>query len=262
MTLIILSTIAGYYLSKVYLVSQSRIKYKSENVYQYLLKIAMPFSEIRSKTDIKVLLVELLGALSLFIFVGGIYEESMFGEYGTILESLIYIILISLVVCTLLYQAVSDIYTYEVSADSTASLVIMIIASNVLIGLTRVSLEILFNLDGSQFMSFTKMGTLEALFGLILGYTLVWLLIRFFGEKYIGRGDADILAIIGGSLGILGLLVAIFISSILGSIIGGMYSIRKKKFKGVIIPMVPFLLLGYLIAFGYTDLIIDFLLPV
>ena len=74
-------------------------------------------------------------------------------------------------------------------------------------------------------------------------------------QEGLGRGDGKLLAMVGGLLGFQGLLVSIFLGSILGTLVGIpllLWTKRKKReetpLRSMAIPFGPFLSLGAFIA--------------
>ncbi len=98
----------------------------------------------------------------------------------------------------------------------------------------------------------------ESILGALLGYFILFAIAKLFyalrKQEGIGDGDFDLLAFIGAFLGPLGCWVTLFVASILGSIIGGIYVVVMKKERIIKIPFGPFLAAGaiaYVFLQGY-----------
>jgi hypothetical protein len=75
-----------------------------------------------------------------------------------------------------------------------------------------------------------------------------------------GKGDMDINGLIGLSLGYPGFIVYLLTTLIFGGFISIIYSIIIRKFRGVLIPLVPIILLSFVFVLGYTKELINYLL--
>lgn len=111
--------------------------------------------------------------------------------------------------------------------------------------------------------SFLLPGTnwLNSLSGIIAGggslliIALVYNLLT--GKEGMGGGDIKLLAMIGALVGWQGVLVTIFISSAIGSIIGITLMLITRKGMKLAIPFGPFLSLGVIIYIFFGDVLIN-----
>lgn len=93
-------------------------------------------------------------------------------------------------------------------------------------------------------------GVLSAVLGAAAGfigfYLLAWIYQAVAGRSGLGGGDIKLLAMLGAFVGPVGVFWTVFISSILGSIIGIAWALasRRKNVMKVAIPYGPFLVLG------------------
>ncbi|MNW09843.1 Type 4 prepilin-like proteins leader peptide-processing enzyme [compost metagenome] len=73
-------------------------------------------------------------------------------------------------------------------------------------------------------------------------------------------GDVKLFALYGWSIGFPHVLIALFIASLFGSMVG--YSMRVLKLlkPGQHMPFAPYLALGSIIMYGYGDRLIDWYL--
>ncbi|SMC58547.1 prepilin peptidase [Polynucleobacter kasalickyi] len=104
----------------------------------------------------------------------------------------------------------------------------------------------------SSFTDFGFCSASESLFGLLLGYFLIWAVncVYFlFTKKHgIGMGDAKLLAAYGAILGFSNVLPILFISSVIG-LIGGIIWLKLHKLNHqAAFPFGPFICVAGLIA--------------
>ncbi len=97
--------------------------------------------------------------------------------------------------------------------------------------------------------SFDKnIGFIPALLGALVGGGGLWLLRKIYmllrHKEGMGLGDVKYLALLGASLGTIGVIHTLFLSCILGSVIGILYGIYRKQGLNVAIPFGPFLAAG------------------
>lgn len=105
-------------------------------------------------------------------------------------------------------------------------------------------------------------GLLHSLYGIAVGYgalrCVVWFGSIVFRKEAMGLGDPKFLAMIGSFLGFKNVLLVIFISSLLGAVIGGMivFLFRKNK-SDTVIPYGPFLSLAAYLTFFYGNSLVQ-----
>lgn len=92
----------------------------------------------------------------------------------------------------------------------------------------------------------------DSLIGIVAGYSsllLVELVFKFLtGREGMGRGDAKLLAMIGAWAGWRALPLIVLLSSLSGSVIGGIFLLVTKKGYRIKIPFGPFLSFGALMC--------------
>lgn len=100
----------------------------------------------------------------------------------------------------------------------------------------------------------------EAVIGLVVGGGLIYLLTvlspLLFGKEGMGGGDVKLAAVMGVYLGWEKTLIALFIASLLGSLVGISLILLKKKGRGDYIPFGPYLVAGTLVMLIWPDVII------
>ncbi len=110
------------------------------------------------------------------------------------------------------------------------------------------------------------LGILSSLSGAALGFGLFYAIAWYYqwrtGRSGMGGGDIKLLAMLGSFLGPLGVLTTIFVSSVLGTVIGITYAWISRRRSGeggslmkVSLPFGPFLVIGALYAYLLGDIL-------
>jgi leader peptidase (prepilin peptidase)/N-methyltransferase len=92
-------------------------------------------------------------------------------------------------------------------------------------------------------------------------YALAWTYLKTTGRSGLGGGDIKLLAMLGAFLGLQGVVVTIFVSSILGSLSGIVYAATQasgspeRNLLKVAIPYGPFLVIGGLYFYLLHDIL-------
>ena len=99
---------------------------------------------------------------------------------------------------------------------------------------------------------FVPPGIVDALIGALIGFGILWAIgeayFRYSGHEGMGGGDLKMLAMIGAFLGWKLVLVTLVLSSVAGSIIGGIVIVLKRGGMKYALPFGTFLALGALAA--------------
>lgn len=162
-------------------------------------------------------------------------------------------ILISIIASLLVYLSIFDVFTYSVPAIVTRWGLILVVAINIFALGSRLVAKYLL-LTNSQFL--LDLGTISNLLGGFLIGLIFWIIIKVTKEKGLGLGDLDIVMIIGFTLGFPMVLSAFYYTLIVATIFGILLAIYLKRFKGLIIPFVPFLTMGFLLAMAFGSRLI------
>ncbi len=101
----------------------------------------------------------------------------------------------------------------------------------------------------------SPLGFLSALYGMLLGGGFFYL-VALLSKGGMGGGDIKLIAMFGAFLGWKNCLVAIFFGVLLGSVVGIVLMLLRKKGRKDPIPFGPFLCLGTLIALFFGNQII------
>ncbi len=103
---------------------------------------------------------------------------------------------------------------------------------------------------------------LQSTTGMVFGYSMLWITARIFRAvrklEGIGEGDLDLLALIGAFTGPLGAWVALFLGSLLGSVVGVIAMMQQRRTR-VKIAFGPWLAAGAII-YVFTQQFINELL--
>ena len=156
-------------------------------------------------------------------FATGLAAYAVFYKFGLTVESLIYFIFVA----TLILIAAID-FDHKIIPDiiSIPGIPIGLAASFVL----------------------PATGFFDACIGVLVGggilYALAWGYHAMTGKEGMGGGDIKLLAMIGAFIGWQGVLVTIFISSVMGTVIGLLVMLIMRKDLKYAIPFGPFLAAG------------------
>lgn len=201
------------------------------------------------KLDLRMFLSELIGWV-LFLFLGLSYAKWVSSEMISV--EMIVIMLIQLITAALLlYLSVYDLFTFSVPTKTI----------NLLVGfalLVNIVFLILAYFVPQKFTS-GAYGQWDNLLAGIIAAGFVYLLIWLTKEKGIGAGDMYLAAVLGLMLGLPGLVSAFYVLILSASGMGMLFALKIGKFKGVIVPLVPFISLGYVVALVWAEEIFNLL---
>lgn len=97
----------------------------------------------------------------------------------------------------------------------------------------------------------------EALLGAFIGggilYAVAWGYEKATGREGMGGGDIKLLAMIGAFLGWQGVLLALFLASVIGSFVGVIMMLTSGADRKLALPFGPFLALGALVSLYWGD---------
>jgi leader peptidase (prepilin peptidase)/N-methyltransferase len=115
---------------------------------------------------------------------------------------------------------------------------------------------------GLVLANFTALGCLNSIAGLAAGAGSL-LLVLLVARRGMGGGDIKLAGVLGAFLGWQGVLLAVFLAALLGSVVGIAASLlRGLPVRRASIPFGPFLSLGGLIAYFFGDRLINWYLTV
>lgn len=258
--ILIFSFYVGLLVSKylfLIVIRQNDTQYYIKNNKQIAFFLLLPyllFTKIIKNKDVKnrkfdwySILTELLGGFSFALFclsLYKIYTEVVFTAPEIILHLAIFLFFY----ISLLYLSVYDIVTFSIPEQFVRSILFLIVLINLIIGLIRF---LYFRFSGSQVLEAIHVGYLDNLAAGIIAGLLIYLIIKLSKNKGMGTGDIDIMVILGLILGWPAILSSFFLTLIIGSIIAIIYATKAKKFHNLLVPFVPFLFLGFVIALGF-----------
>lgn len=162
----------------------------------------------------------------------------------------IYLSGIIIFIAFLLYLSIFDLISFSIPAIVSKRMLLFAAFINVLFLVLKVLLN---NTEYSYVFGLINLGTISNLLGGIVGGGAIWLIVKISKEKAMGEGDIDILAAIGLMLGIPSIFYSFFYTLMTASLISVAYVLIKRKFKGVLIPFVPFLASGFIICLLLQD---------
>ena len=153
---------------------------------------------------------------------------------------LIYILLV-LLICTLVFLAYYDFKKMEVHDSISMILLLVLVITNVILFFVFKDTEEIQLLNNWYYNPYNNM------LGAILLGSIFQLLVLLTKEKALGQGDVRIAIITGLLIGINSLIPCAYITVFSALIYGVILSRKKKKFKGLKIPFLPFMVLGIIL---------------
>ncbi len=206
--------------------------------------------------DKKLILSEVMSLASTLIFILSLINQFLNKDIP-FEDLIINVFFFFILLVFFLYLAIFDLLTFSIPVPTVKLMYLFVILMNFSIGLSR---YIFFRSTGEVFFKHVLLGNMGNLaMGLILGL-FIWILIKFTKNEGFGEGDIDVMSIIGFSFGWPFALSALFFIIVGGGLIAGFYSLIIGKVKGVIIPFVPLILIGFCIAVGFSDDFTEFLI--
>lgn len=208
------------------------------------------YKKISFKKFIKLILVEGYGILSSVILIISLdYYFRIFTELkleDIIVGSLFFIICYTF----LLYLSIFDVLTYSIPTSVVKSLFVFVIFSNLIVGLVRF---LTFQITGDMIFKNVELGNIDNLIAGSAFWLITFAAVKLSKEKGLGEGDVDIMGIIGFSLGFPNAITSVFFTLISGGLFSLILAMLVKKFKDVLVPLVPFITLGFIISIGWSD---------
>ncbi|NLD25215.1 prepilin peptidase [Candidatus Dojkabacteria bacterium] len=186
--------------------------------------------------------IEEIISITVFILV------QLFASFKVLLNSTcsfktVFILLILLLIFTLLlFLALKDFKTMEVDQKVSLYLIITLLLLNVSFFLVKGStwgLEVTRNYFYLPY---------ENLIGAIILGLIFQLIVVITKEKGLGQGDVRIAIICGLLIGSSNLILWLYITIFTALIYGLILAYKKKRFKGLKIPFVPFMVLGIIVV--------------
>jgi len=170
--------------------------------------------------------------LSIILLTYRLFSNCIPGVNCVVYEKIIYLTTLSIIFGVLGYIAYKDFKTMEI--DNLTSLVLMLF----LIVIT----VILFFIPSYKEWAYQK------LLGAVILGSIFQLIVLLTKEKGLGQGDVRLAIISGILVGIDNLVPWLYITIFSALIYGLVLAKKKKKFKGLKIPFVPFMVLGIVVT--------------
>ncbi len=244
--------------NRYYIKNNRQLSYFLILPYLLFKKIIKKIDNKESKFDWYCILAELLGGFSFSLLCLSVYRIFSDANFG-VPELLLFLIITLFFYTTLLYLSLYDIVTFSIPEGFVRSILFLIIVINLVVGFIRFGA---LRVAGSQILENIHLGYLDNLAaGLIAGF-IIFLIIKLSKNKGMGSGDIDIMLILGFILGWPSILVSFFLTLIIGSIVSVLYAIKVRKFHGLLVPFVPFLFLGFVIALGFAKDLVYYIFSV
>lgn len=203
------------------------------------------------KIDRKIWLSEILGllvAIPFFVILQREISQFQNFELGNMLFALISFVVFGL----MLYLAIADLFTYTIPTNWTLALTLILLSVN--------ALALVINRT-SPSLGLIEFGNYQNLLAAVLYGAGIYLIVKITKEQGIGQGDIYLAISSGLYLGWPKVLSAFYIMVITALIVGIIMAISRRKFKGTIVPLVPFFLLGLTYAAAFGMPIFDLLFP-
>lgn len=145
-----------------------------------------------------------------------------------------------------LYLSVYDIVKYEIPGSISMIFPIVLLIINIILGLA-IGFE-------TRFSTWDLNSTTPLLniAGGLISALIIGAIVFLTKENGMGEGDIWVIASLGFFVGAEKMVIGFYLSIFSALLIGILYSIKLKKFKGVPVPLVPFLVFGSLAAFVFA----------
>ncbi|MCF8069731.1 MAG: prepilin peptidase [Desulfobacterales bacterium] len=159
--------------------------------------------------------------------ISGFFALCVYLKFGISPETIIYYILIAALIVITFIDIDHQIIPDEISIPGIP------------IGFAASFLLPLVSIKSSILGIFVGGGTL---------FTIAWGYQMITGKQGMGGGDIKLLAMIGAFIGLEGVMITIFISSIIGTITGLIIMLRSQKGLKIAVPFGPFLSIGAILS--------------
>lgn len=199
--------------------------------------------------DKRIFLAEVLGVLIFGLL--GVYFANTVISMQLSLQLFLVVLLFAISAGFMLYLSIFDLFTFSIPSIAVKWFLGLAIVTNIVVLISRM-------IDPASF-EFTNLGTPGNLIAGVVGGLAVYALVYFTNEKGIGAGDMYLAIIIGLLLGWPAGLSAFYAIVFSATGVGLTYAVVKRKFKGLIIPLVPFIAFGFMVALVWGQEIHSFL---
>jgi prepilin signal peptidase PulO-like enzyme (type II secretory pathway) len=207
-------------------------------------------SYCHERINVRIFISELLG---LGMFTAFAYAFAV--KHLLVLDSLPSIVVwvgISGALTALLYLAVYDLLTLTIPTPPLIFLLALSAGANIY-GVLNPSVNTL--------ALTPEWGLIGNVWAALVAGLGVWALVKITKEKGMGMGDVYLFAILGLFGGPAFTVSLIYLTIGLSLLFGLLQGVRLRRFRGVIVPLVPCIALAFAIALGWGDAIFQLLFP-
>lgn len=218
--------------------------FASVNIYNFVM-FKLLRKTIKGLSPVKRLFILLFSIAMAVLAIGSIYKVLEF-EINDPFVKIMFVVLIVLNFAVFYYLSIFDILFYEIPAKISMIFPIGILILNVIFG-------VFVGFTASYAFWYGNTTTVvNNILGGLVAAIVIGILVAITRGKGIGEGDIWVVAALGLFIGFEKILAGFYIAIFTGLIAGILYSIKLRRFKGVPIPFVPFLVIGFLAAFAFN----------
>jgi hypothetical protein len=202
------------------------------------------FKQLRSLT----IIIELLGITS-FSLLSIFFIRSLLSSQSSF-EILFILLFHSGVSASMLYLSIFDLLNLKLPARFTKIFLLSVIFTSIIIGLVRYFSSYFSN---ELLLREINLGNFNNLLAGIIMAIITFTLIKIFKEKMLSEADFDFMIAFGLILGLPLTLLAFTSALSLATLLALGYALITRKFKGLLVPIVPMLLLGYIFTMAFRS---------
>ncbi len=197
---------------------------------------------------IKCYITEFLSLISMIILSLSILKLNSNLESKLTADKTIYFLLSIVFFVSLLYLAVYDLLNYSIPTDTVKKILFLVILAN--LAISSVSF-LYYRSTGKEIFVNLDFGTLSNVAGGFFLWAIYYAIVKITKEEGLGSGDIDLNLMIGFFLGLKASIIFLLSTLFIGSIVGIIYAFVLKKYKGVVIPLVPIMLIAFAFSLGF-----------
>lgn len=213
------------------------------------------YKKIDFKKHLRLVFIQLLGLISSFLLIVSLERYLRSIENLKIEEILVILIFFIASYIFFLYLSIFDSLCYSIPTNVVKLFLMFVGFSNLFVVSVRF---FSFQLSGDLIFKNVELGQVDNLLIGLIFWAVTYILVKVSKEKGLGEGDVDIMGIVGLSLGWPYSLISIFFTLLTGGVFSLILAMLVKKFRDVLVPLVPFIFLGFLIVIGFGEDFINF----
>lgn len=177
---------------------------------------------------------ELIGLIAFSPFIYILISTVLSDTYSPV--QIFSSIFLAMFIALLLYLAIFDMYTYSIPSQLTNGALLLLLVFSIILNI--------FNILLGQSIIDLGIANIDGIFMSVVLSFATYCLIILTKQRGMGEGDVWIVGMIGLVLGWPESLMAIYFSIVIGGIVGILLILTGRNIKGMILPFVPFLLIG------------------